>query len=139
MQLTTICLSLIVVASTKNVEDIIKQSEEDWDAIFMSYKKQCIEESGVDENDVLEPFEKVMFPDKRNFKCYIKCQYALLNYMDVEGNFNLEKMVNTITALSPEVAKNCIDRASTDVNLCDKAYSFVICAVPKVLTNLHEE
>ncbi|KAF5271682.1 hypothetical protein FQA39_LY08005 [Lamprigera yunnana] len=109
--------------------------ETEWDKQLNKHKIECIKESSVNKDDVMDIGKFMAFPDYPNFKCYIKCQQQSTNLLNAEGNFNEKEILKIIEGTTEEIIRKCVQETSNDDNLCKKAYDFGKCAVTEIFAS----
>lgn len=105
---------------------------------FASFKKRCVEESGVtqamiDQFSDAEDLNKL--PEQHELKCYIYCQYREMEMMDtVHPAIQMEILLENVESLGPvaseiflNMGKKCSRLKYKTTDLCEVAYKFNVC------------
>ncbi|KAF5275378.1 hypothetical protein FQA39_LY06835 [Lamprigera yunnana] len=124
-------LCLVSVAFAENIDERQKAIEA-WEKVISFHEEECLQESGADENLVNNAFRAARFPDDYNFKCFFKCHYFNLGFMDKEGNFNEEVILNRIHGGDTHIMKVCENVAYKEIDLCNRTYAFINCGMPMI-------
>ncbi|KAF5291826.1 hypothetical protein FQA39_LY19401 [Lamprigera yunnana] len=128
-----LCLSPAILSNKNENDELLKS----WEKLFEPFRRECIKESGVNEDDVIDIEKLLNFPNYENFKCYLKCQYQHLHFVDTEGNFDVPTMLKEVVGITETVINTCILKASNENDLCNKSYTFGKCCVTEVLNQLN--
>ncbi|KAF5285181.1 hypothetical protein FQA39_LY16748 [Lamprigera yunnana] len=129
-----LCLSPAILSNTNKTEDLLKFG----DKILSPFKRECIKESGANEDDVIDVEKLLNFPNYQNFKCYINCQYQHLHFVDAEGNFDVPTMLKELVdmGLSETIINTCVQKSSNENDLCNKSYTFAKCCAAELFNDI---
>ena len=67
------------------------------------------------------------YADNKQLKCYIECMYSTLNFIDNDGEFVKDKMVESVEKVTTEMIDVCNDKAKNIEERCEKVYQFDAC------------
>ncbi|KAF5271684.1 hypothetical protein FQA39_LY08007 [Lamprigera yunnana] len=104
-----------------------QQTFEEWDKLFAIHRDECIKESGIYKEDAYDMEKIVTFPNYYGFKCYLKCQYNRLQFIDAEGLPNAAKLTGLGAGVDEEMITKCLPEILHTTNECDKSYNFARC------------
>ncbi|KAF5278881.1 hypothetical protein FQA39_LY18335 [Lamprigera yunnana] len=108
---------------------------DEWLELFTRHKTECLAQSGAEESDLMDAFKTLKLSDKESSKCYFKCVYEKLNFLDADGNFDLS-MVLTIPGVKDKaLVEECTNSVANEKNLCEKVYKSLLCGLPKILAS----
>ncbi|KAF5278883.1 hypothetical protein FQA39_LY18337 [Lamprigera yunnana] len=120
-------------AFTKDVPDEHKELLAQWVNITTIHMTECSAKTGVEESEIINAFETMVYPDKQSLKCYFKCAYEKLNFLNADGNFVMP-MLLTLPGISESIILECIDHVANESDLCKKVYDAIVCGTYKLLT-----
>ncbi|KAF5278888.1 hypothetical protein FQA39_LY18342 [Lamprigera yunnana] len=127
-------LCLLSVAFAQS--DIIQQTAAKWLEIFTIHKTECLAESGAMESDIINSFASLQLPDDNyNLKCYFKCVYRKLDFIDPDGTFHIPNL-KTIPDTFEEMIVDCAREVANESDLCLKVYLSLKCGIPRALAAL---
>ncbi|KAF5278878.1 hypothetical protein FQA39_LY18332 [Lamprigera yunnana] len=130
-----ICLCLSSVAFTQNINGTLATLVDQLLELFTRHKTECIAQSGAEVSDIMDAFKTLKLSDKEPFKCYFKCAFEKLNYLDADGNFDLSMALTIPGVKDKALVEECTNSVANEKNLCEKVYKLLLCGVPKILAS----
>ncbi|XP_031342929.1 uncharacterized protein LOC116170577 [Photinus pyralis] len=115
----------VIQVQLKKVPSVMKDR---WEQMVSPFHDVCINETKVQPSVADRIFEDSHLPNDEHFKCYIKCLQEYLNF-SIDGQFNVDQMVKGVYALTPELAKSCVEKAYRETNPCERAFFMAQCVV----------
>ncbi|KAF5285174.1 hypothetical protein FQA39_LY16741 [Lamprigera yunnana] len=109
-----------------------------WKDMLIPNNDICIKDSGVNEADIISFFETFKLGYNHKLNCYFECQEIQLKFIDLNGNFNITEIINTVAGVDEEIAKECARQFQYEKDICDKGFSLVKCCVQKILININK-
>ncbi|KAF5285033.1 hypothetical protein FQR65_LT02345 [Abscondita terminalis] len=131
MKLLIICAAIYLAKANQNLlirDDIIQH----WDQLLNIYKNECINESGVKSEMVINVVELLKLPNDRNYKCFLKCLYERLGLLSNDGIFNLQSMAKKVKAADVDLVEQTMNLLPEIGDNCEKAYQFALKSAIKV-------
>ncbi|KAF5301634.1 hypothetical protein FQA39_LY10681 [Lamprigera yunnana] len=119
--------SLISLAVATSLLNINKEQIQKWEKMIAPFKSECINESKVDRQLALGALAAGHLPTDENFKCYVKCLYTQLHFIDADGNANVELISKTIDSATAELTHYCFDKHKDESDLCKKVFNYITC------------
>ncbi|KAF5273097.1 hypothetical protein FQA39_LY07587 [Lamprigera yunnana] len=107
-----------------------------WEDMFTKYKTECIAESGAAETDVMNTFKTLILPENDDLKCYFKCAYVKLSFLNENGNFVVSNLLTIPGGDDINMVTNCVGKVANESDLCNKVYKSLQCGLTTVLKGL---
>ncbi|KAK5640227.1 hypothetical protein RI129_011038 [Pyrocoelia pectoralis] len=88
---------------------------------------KCIESTGADSVEVDLLWNKLIYTESRSLKCYLECMYIGQHYINDNGEFVSDNLVDAIANSTEYGVKECSDKVFGIMDGCDKVFSFSFC------------
>ncbi|XP_031329133.1 general odorant-binding protein 83a-like [Photinus pyralis] len=122
MKFLILAFFVSISVAVKITPDII----ESWEATIAPYVEKCKAESNVNSRHV-EKLKFLEFAEEKEFFCYVKCLYKNIEFIDKNGNINIDQIVKL--SIDIDIATKCKERAEPEGDECRKAFILLTCIV----------
>ncbi|KAF5290618.1 hypothetical protein FQR65_LT01908 [Abscondita terminalis] len=126
------CLIFLIVSSSAYSLSAPQSSKNDdiyeaWLKLVEPLESKCACESGAKIKDIRHLWATYEYKDIACLKCYVKCIYYELGFVDPEGHLIEENFLRDVLGSTPEAVETCIEETKDISDLCRKFYEFDEC------------
>ncbi|XP_031348774.1 uncharacterized protein LOC116174888 [Photinus pyralis] len=100
-----------------------------WDSVADGHYQECADEFGIDRAIGRDFLRNLYLPDTRAFHCFLRCLYKSTDFLNADGDFDIEVVVYKAHFLPYDLTEQCITESHMQPDLCDRAYTAAACAV----------
>ncbi|KAF5299569.1 hypothetical protein FQR65_LT09374 [Abscondita terminalis] len=106
----------------------VAQMFEAWRVLVNPLESKCACASGAKVNDIKTLWKTFQYPPNNAcLRCYLKCIYYELGFVDYQGNLIEENIVRDALGVTPIIAATCKNETANILDLCDKFYQLDKC------------
>ncbi|KAF5285178.1 hypothetical protein FQA39_LY16745 [Lamprigera yunnana] len=93
----------------------VKQKESEvlnsWLQLMIPHQEECVKETGVALDAIVNAFATFVFPDDEKLSCYLKCQQIRLHFYNAYNNtFNVREVVRQVLGADEELVNECVKK-----------------------------
>ena len=88
---------------------------------------RCISDTRVDPVAVRILWDELIYSDNRALKCYVECVYSGMNFVNREGKFVHDEIVQNVEKVTYAMVDKCIYKTEGIQDRCDRVFEFDKC------------
>ncbi|KAF5282222.1 hypothetical protein FQA39_LY17666 [Lamprigera yunnana] len=120
------------------MQDVL-DTVENWGQLFGRNFEKCVKESGVDENEAINTFKTLKFPEDRSFRCFVKCEMQSLDFVNSRGEPIVENLISQAKNVNEKSIEEAMEVASAETDICDKVFIFLRHGARSILKRIAAE
>ncbi|XP_031355836.1 uncharacterized protein LOC116180125 [Photinus pyralis] len=117
------CPAVFAFDSKQTTQEILDK----WETKILESLPECLQSSGVTQEEVDNFFHLQVRAASVNLKCFIRCFQKGFKFLNDDEAFNKVEIVNDIAKATEEMVDFCIKDAANIANPCDRSYRLADC------------